>query len=216
MIKQKQARPQRPAAHQRKIQARPPRATPAPEPVRHLISVPFTVYGPFDTPIKREGNGTISFPSESATNLFARSGAKDHSSDVGCYIMARQFADSFTPFYVGQTTRSFAKEVFDVHKREKYRLAAQDCQTGKWVLFLLIPNPGHTSGRTNAIRDLERHLIERGKKANPKLLNKQLVPKPMFRLEGIDNAPPGQPLKEVQHFKRMMGYETKGKAARKR
>ena len=207
MNKQKQSKPQKPAARQRNKQTPPARTNPAPEPVRQLISVPFTVYGPFATPIKRERKGIISFPSGNPTDLFAQSGAKKHAADVGCYVMARQFSDSFTPLYVGQTTRSFAKEVFDVHKREKYRLAARNFQNGKWVLFLLVPNPGYTSGRTNAIRELERHLIERGKRVNPQLQNKQLAPRPMFLLEGIDNASPGQPRMSVQQFKRMMNLE---------
>lgn len=177
-----------------------------PQQANRLISVPFTVCGPFKTPIKREGKGSISFPSSNVADLFGQSGAKAHADDVGCYVMARKFGDTFTPLYVGQTTRKFALEVFDSDKREKYRLAAKDFPTGQLVLFLLIPDPAHTAGRTNAIRDLEKHLVEEGKKANPKLQNKQLAPKPMFRIEGIHGAAQGQPRKEIQQFRNMMGW----------
>lgn len=180
------------------------------------ISIPFTVYGPFETPIQRKEKGAISFPSQNSPKLFAMSGANAHGADVGCYVMARQFGDSFTPLYVGKATRNFAQEVFDVDKREKYRLAAEEFPTGEFVLFLLIPNPGHTLGRANAIRDLERQLVEKGKQVNSQLQNKKLVPKPTFRIDGIHNASPGQPRLDVQKFRKMMGYKTKAATVRKR
>ena len=180
------------------------------------ISVSFTVYGPFETPIQRKGNGVISFPSTNSGRLFALSGANAHAADVGCYVMARQFGDSFTPLYVGKATKNFGREVFDVDKREKYRLAAEKFPTGNFVLFLLIPKPGENLGRANAIRDLERHLVEKGKQVNSQLQNKKLVPKPTFRIEGIHNASPGQPRLDVQKFRRMMGYKTKAASVRKR
>lgn len=179
------------------------------------ISVSFTIYGPFETPIQRKGKGVISFSDVNPGRLFALSGAKAHAADVGCYVMARQFGDSFTPLYVGKTTKNFGREVFDVDKREKYRLAAEEFPNGSFVLFLLIPKPGQTLGRANAIRDLERHLVEKGKQVNPLLQNQRLIPRPTFRIEGIHNVSPGQPRIDVQNFKTMMGYKTKAASVRK-
>lgn len=176
------------------------------------ISVTFTVCGPFETPIKLKGQGAISFPSRNPGKLFALSDAKAYAEDVGCYVMARQFGDSFTPIYVGKTTRNFEREVFDVDKREKYLLGAQEFSNGKLVLFLLIPQTEQTFGRADAIRDLERYLVEKGKEANPNLQNQRLVPKRLFRIAGIHNATPGQPRKEVQLFRKMMGNKSKAKA----
>lgn len=164
---------------------RPAKAEETPDAVQATtyISIPFTVYGPFDTPIQRKERGSISFPNQNSPKLFAMSGANAHAGDVGCYVMARQFGASFTPLYVGKATQNFAQEVFDVDKREKYRLAAEKFPTGNFVLFLLVPKPGHTLGRANAIRDLEKHLVEKGKQVNSKLQNKNWSPNRLSALK---------------------------------
>ena len=170
-MSKQQAKP-KPAKKQAKMKC-PAAARDNPDTVQATtyISVSFTIYGPFETPIQRKGKGVISFPVTNPGRLFSLSGANAHATDVGCYVMARQFGDSFTPIYAGKTDKNFGLEVFDVDKREKYRLAAEEHPNGRFVLFLLIPKPGQTLGRANAIRDLERHLVEKGKQVNPHLQN---------------------------------------------
>lgn len=215
MSNQKQAKPKKRGTRKRKKPEIQIRGIPPPEAGRQHISVPFTVYGPFQTPIKRERNGAISFPSRNAVSIFAQSGAKEHAADVGCYVMARRIGESFTPFYVGQTTKSFAQEVFNPYNREGYYLASRDFPRGEMVLFLLIPDDGQGGGRKNAIADLEKHLVARAYSINRRLLNERLLPNDSFAIVGVTNAAQGQPLKEIQRFKKMMGYETKRKTARK-
>ncbi len=216
MGKQKKAKPQKSATHQWNKQTRPVQVPPAVAPVRQAISIPFTVYGPFDTPIKREGNGTISFPLRNAAALFAQSAAKEYADDIGCYVLARRIGESFTPFYVGQTTKGFAREVFNSYNREGCYLAARKFPRGKMVLFLLIPEDGHGTGQKVAIDELEKHLVARAYSCNKRLLNERLLPSESFEIAGVTNAAPGKPLKEVQQFKRMLGYETKNTHSRKK
>lgn len=120
--------------------------------------------------------------------------------------MARRIGESFTPFYVGQTTKSFAQEVFNAYNREGYYLASRDFPRGEMVIFLLIPDDVEGGGRKNAIADLEKHLVAKAYRINPRLQNERLLPSDSFAIAGVTNAAQGQPLKEIQRFKRMMGY----------
>ncbi len=178
--------------------------------------ITFTIYGPFATPIQRKGKGAIRFSSENPAEIFAQREAKEHADKRGCYVLANKCHNAYTPFYVGQTTRSsFALEVFASHKQNKCRDAAMDFPTGKMVFFLLIPKTNRQFKLSEAIRLLEKELVAKAIKVNPKLKNDRLVPRQAFRIEGIHDATPGQPRKEVQQFRKMMGYTAKAKTARK-
>lgn len=165
----------------------------------------FRIHGPFDV-VKLNAREIDFFNSDNAKQLYKQvNGAALYARDKGCYVFARRHGDSYTPLYVGKTTRQdFQSEVFALQKQKKCIMGLLKPTRGQLVLFLLSADrkPGGVSKET--IKALEKYLIREAVRRNPNLWNEQGTKPDPFQVFGIHNARRGKPRLEISLFHNML------------
>ncbi len=131
------------------------------------------------------------------------------SSACGCYVFAIHAGKGYTPYYVGQASKSsIFREALNPSNREKYNKVSESA--GKPLLFFL---PKRTPGgkykkrgrKSNTINFLERWLIAAAIEKNPSLINtKETRFLRNISIAGIFNAKKGKPTKPSRELKKAL------------
>jgi hypothetical protein len=131
--------------------------------------------------------------------------AKRLSSSRGCYVFAIRTGGGMLPHYVGQATKSFAREAFNPSNLRKYYDALADYERGKPVMFL-IAYP-HRKGKVNTRRigQVENFLIQAGWARNRRLQNVKGIHRPKWAIKGVVRSGVGKPSKAAQVFREVFG-----------
>ncbi len=112
----------------------------------------------------------------------------------GCYVFARKWNESYTPWYIGKSQRPLNKELFTPHKLGKLEVLLRYYERGKLFVFLIVP-VGSRGPRAKKIVDaIETYYIHQAYKINPDLLNLKKLPRHAWDIEGVTKARgPGRP-----------------------
>lgn len=136
----------------------------------------FETFGAFSIPLDCYGNipdNLSEFWTVVETEKNGLSNAK------GCYIFGIRTSGgpAIMPWYVGKTSKAFAKECFQHHKRNNYNKALNRYKRATPCLFLIsrLTKGGGFYKGSGALSTnfLERHLISLALQANTELLNKK-------------------------------------------
>ena len=162
----------------------------------------YETYGPFVVPTKKAKAGKVLDFNNAALNQFWNKVDEERpglSAALGCYIFANRAGKGMTPWYVGQTKKSYRNECFENEKIKKYHNVFNDIKSGTPVMILVArctPTGKLTTGQfpPDEAGFVEKLLISKALSKNPKLANKQntkfLVG---ITLPGILNNPKGKP-----------------------
>ncbi len=121
---------------------------------------------------------------------------------IGMYVFCVKTPRSFMPWYIGKTYASFAGEVFQPHKIEKYNdCLAKIVRGNVGLIFVYKEGTGRPSDAT--VIELEREYINKGFQRNERLLNDLGRRKESFAIEGLGSS--GRPTKAVQQFRQVFG-----------
>lgn len=166
----------------------------------------FTVHGPFQVPYEKRPAGRV-FNNDVLKNFWGTSETRSLKDQVGVYVFAIKPPKSATyvPFYVGQTTNAFGREVFTDHKIIKYHNAIANYKRGAPYLFLLV-HPAHKTNKKQ-ITAIEDHLILVGYSVNPKIENDKGVPKPEWAIQGVLGTETRGASKAAVSFRQMFAIE---------
>ncbi len=169
----------------------------------------FDVAGPFK--LTRHGTKKL-ITDRSLTDLKAQletlhSGL---SKACGCYVFAIHTPKGYTPYYVGQASKSsIAGEALNPLNREKYNKACSESKGSPTIFLLpkLTPKGRYKKkGRASTTIDfLERWLIAAALEKNPDLINtKETRFLRKISVVGIFNAKKGKPPKASQHLRKTL------------
>ncbi len=103
----------------------------------------------------------------------------------GCYIIAKRAGKGSTPYYVGKTSRGFAKEALSDRNLVRYVNVMVQETAGTPVLFLLVEPRKRGRSNAKAIAEIEKHLISRAMDANPELMNQSSTKSPAWGIRGL-------------------------------
>lgn len=121
---------------------------------------------------------------------------------IGVYVLCVRSGRGCLPWYVGKTYASYAGEVFQPHKIEKYNDCLAKIKRGTpGLVFLYKQGTGRPSNDT--ILEMEKEYINKGFERNSRLLNDLGYRKPTYTISGLTDA--GRPSKVVQQFKQIFG-----------
>jgi hypothetical protein len=142
----------------------------------------FTVHGPYKIPVHRRSAGRVLRVKEFWEK---NPKAAKYASSCGCYVFAIRTGGGTLPHYVGQATKSFAQETFNVSNLRKYYDALADYERGRPVVFF-VAHPKR-KGKSNArrIRQVENFLIQAGWARNRYLQNVQGIHRPKWAISRL-------------------------------
>jgi len=121
---------------------------------------------------------------------------------IGMYVFCVKTARGLVPWYIGKTYASFAGEVFQPHKIEKYNdCLAKIVRGNVGLVFVYKEGTGRPSEET--VLELEREYINKGFKRNDRLLNDIGRRKESFKIKGLEGS--GRPSKAVAQFRQAFG-----------
>jgi hypothetical protein len=170
----------------------------------------FIVQGPITIPCQRSGKNTKikHIGDAEIKNFWENETAKELAAKNGCYIFAIKAGRGYTPWYIGQASKSLKSECFQDHKRSKYSAVAFDEKIpGTPVMFFIIPPGNKKKVPKEILNDLEKTLIQAAKIKNPELLNiKKTKNGPKWGIKGVLRSTPGQPSEQSSILKKMMGF----------
>lgn len=171
----------------------------------------FDVKGPYV--IKRYGPKKL-ITDESLDELKISIGDDDLISGCGCYVFAIRAGKGYTPWYVGQASKTkLLNEAMNSSNREKYNMVSAKF-AGNPVLFLLpkrtkggkLASPTEKAdGNLHSVNFLEEWLIATALQKNPNLVNKK---KTFFlknlHVKGIFNPKKGEATLESGELKKAL------------
>ena len=164
----------------------------------------FVVHGPFKVPVQRLSAGR-----RLVVKRFwdANPKADDLSAQRGCYVFAIRTGGGTLPHYIGQATKSFAKETFNPSNLRKYYDALADYKRGRPVMFLVV-HP-RRKGKINArrIAQVENFLIQAGWARNRSLQNVKGIHRPKWAIKGVVRSAAGKSTKAARVFRTVFGVE---------
>jgi len=156
----------------------------------------YKVYGPY--PVTEEEypvrNGKRGRPRMASRYSVPSSDAHEFDrikSSYGCYVFATKWSDSFKPWYVGKTTRTFEKEIFTPHKIAKLDDLRDFQERGSLHVFLIAPEKGRGAKNSTATDNMETFLVGACHRANSQLLNLKKLPKSAWAIVGVTKAKKG-------------------------
>lgn len=164
----------------------------------------FTVHGPYRVPVERRSAGRHLRVKE----FWAKNPkAEKYASAFGCYVFAIRTGGGTLPHYVGQATRSFAKEAFNPSNLRKYYDALADYKAGRPVLFFVV-HPKR-KGKVNARRidQVENFLIQAGWARNRGLQNVKGIHRSKWAIKGVIRAGVGKPTQAARVFREVFGVK---------
>ncbi len=165
------------------------------------MATQFYVEGPLKIPVTK-GKVANTITSEDVKAFWAK-----HPHVVkhrGCYVFAMRAGKGYTPYYVGQATRTFKRELFQPHKLAKYQRALADYHRGTPVLLLVIAPRRKGKANTSHIGQLEDFLIQVAVAANPDLLNIQGTKQERWSIAGVLRSGQGKASNAATALKRAL------------
>lgn len=128
----------------------------------------------------------------------------DHlASRRGIYVFGIRAGKGITPWYVGQTQKSFRQEVFQPDKLHKYVVALSKYDKGTPVMFFLA-RVGRGAIKASQADEIEKFLINTGWKKNPNIRNIKGVGRPDWGIRGVLRGGKGKPNQSATKFKKLM------------
>lgn len=164
----------------------------------------FRVVGPLKVHRSRERGGRII--ADDDIYKFWQSYGK-YANRRGCYIFGRRAGKGYTPGYVGKATNKLKQEIFTADKRNKYQQFLIQRKKGVPVFFFVLAPIKKGKANLSQITKVENHLIQLGKGANARLLNKQGARPPNWGIAGVVRGGKGRNEKGIPDFRRMMKIE---------
>ena len=173
----------------------------------------YETYGAFEVPREDAKKGkALDFSKEALSEFWSMvnetfPGLPDA---VGCYIFATKAGPGITPWYVGQTKKSFRGECFQDHKKKTYHKVC-DRIKGTPVLILVArctPNGKLAKLRLNEREAdfVEQLLISKALSKNNDLANtKNTSFVKEIMLPGVLNSPKGKPSKGSRLLRSVLG-----------
>ena len=134
--------------------------------------------------------------------------ARLYKDKIGCYIFSLRTGRGSMPYYVGRTWNSFEGEIFQSHKvSDHYQSIIKHHKGTPTFTFVSLVNRQGPKPET-VIQELESHLIRMAYTRNPRLSNKQGLPKTRWEIKGVTGVQDcrGAPTKTVCDFKNLLGY----------
>jgi len=162
----------------------------------------FTVHGPYKVPVERRSAGRLLRIKEFWDK---NPKAAKYSSDCGCYIFAIRTGGGTLPHYVGQATKSFAKETFNPSNLRKYYDALADYKSGRPVIFLVVHPKRKGKPHARRIAQVENFLIQAGWARNPSLQNVKGIHRPKWAIKGVIRSSFGKPTLAARVFRTVFG-----------
>ncbi len=165
----------------------------------------FRVHGPFPVPVEKR-LGIVDDDHLNKSFWSTEGTLEELATSRGCYVFAIRAGKGYTPCYIGQATKGFARECFQPHKLLKFGKALLSRQKGTPVMFFVV-HPPVKQGRINGteIDDIESYLINLGATHNPRLLNERGREAPTWSIDGVVRAGRGKPSHEAREFKKLFG-----------
>ncbi len=128
---------------------------------------------------------------------------------VGCYIFAIRASKGFRPVYVGKTVKGFEKEIFQLHKLQKYNEELHEIVKGTPVMFFVVHPEGKGIPNSKMIGDLEDFLIQVAVAKNPGLRNIRGIIEKRWGIRGVLRSGQGGSNQASWDFKTAMGLKRK-------
>ena len=156
----------------------------------------FVVHGPFRIIYeKRKGGRTLIFD-----DFWSKDGDAHHlAEERGCYIFAIRNR-GLTPIYVGQATKSFKQETFNVTNRHKYHNGFSDYGKGSPVMYFVVHPTQRGPTNERQIAEIEDFLIQAGVAKNPNLQNVKGAQQPLWSIKGVIRSGAGKRKREEGQF----------------
>jgi hypothetical protein len=159
----------------------------------------FAIHGPFDVLFeKRKGGRTLVFD-----DFWIPGSDAEYLADKrGCYVFAMRNR-ALTPLYIGQATKSFRQETFNVANRHKYHDGFSDYGKGSPVMYFVV-HPKQ-KGRLNEkqITEIEDFLIQAGVAKNPDLQNVKGAQRPKWSIKGVIRGSRGKRREAEKQFSKL-------------
>jgi len=109
------------------------------------------------------------------------------------------------PHYVGQATKSFAKETFNPSNLRKYYDALADYKRGRPVIFLVVHPKQKGKPHARRIAQVENFLIQAGWARNSTLQNVKGIHRPKWAIKGVVRGSIGKPTVAARVFRAVFG-----------
>lgn len=162
----------------------------------------FYVTGPFEVPFDWTGR-TKAIDVHHGREFWTRDGPTDLAFCRGVYVFGIRNR-GFTPIYVGKATKTFKQEALAQTKLHHYNIALRRWKKGTPILmFVVHPTQKGKTNRT-AIAEIEWHLIQLAKAANPELRNTHHMGDIGWEIHGFAGGR-GKLSQAAKALKRMMG-----------
>ena len=162
------------------------------------------VHGPFKIPVERGSGGR-----RLLVNAFweRNRDVERLSEERGCYVFAISTGGGTLPHYIGQATKSFAKEAFNPSNLRKYYDALAGYRAGRPVLFLVVHPRRKGTVNSRRISQVENFLIQAGWARNRDLQNVKGIHRPKWVIQGVVRSTVGKPTRAARTFKCVFGVE---------
>lgn len=163
------------------------------------------VFGPFEIPFS--GTGLKKHVSDDEIALFwENASVRPFKKKHGCYVFALKAGKGHTPWYVGQTTKGFQQEIFQIHKLNKYNDVLWSGKKGKPVMFFVCLPGSPKKIPKQVIDEIEVFLIQSAVVKNPEVKNaKNTKNLPKWGIAGVLRSGKGKTSDNAAVFKSMMG-----------
>ena len=141
----------------------------------------YVTYGPIDLETRQGPKGTTLDLGKDALKRFwenaQKHAQKNLRSALGVYVFSGSVPNSYVPWYVGQSKKGFAQEVFNTSNKNKYQSAySHEMTADKAVVFLITKITPKTGNIAKSLPETEANFVEqeimgRALAANPRLIN---------------------------------------------
>lgn len=159
------------------------------------------MHGPYKVPVERRPGGRVLRVKE----FWKNPKAAKYASACGCYVFAMSTGGGILPHYVGQATKSFAKEAFNPSNLRKYYDAMADYRKGRPVVFFVVHPRRKGKVNTRRIGQVENFLIQAGWARNRRLQNVKGIHRPKWAIKGVVRSGVGKPTQAARAFRAVFG-----------
>ena len=171
------------------------------------MATELAVYGPFE--IACDTNGKVKrISKDQAVDFWTQSAVAALKTKQGCYVFAVRAGKGFTPWYVGQASKSFEQECFTDHKLNHFNDALFKGKKGTPVMFFVAPTGNKNKVPAAELNHMEKELTQDALEKNPELRNIQNTKNlPQWSIKGVVRSNRGAPSTGATQFAKMMGLK---------
>lgn len=173
------------------------------------MATEFKVVGPIPIPTEKATNSNKIkwIHDEQVSEFWQDEHAKALKEKIGCYVFALRAGRGYTPWYVGQASKSFEQEIFTDHKvHKKYNSVLRKGRQGTPVMLFVCRNDNRRKIAQPELNSLETFLIQSALFKNPELTNIQGTKNiPEWTIRGVIRSGKGSSGTLSGIFKKMMG-----------